>query len=58
MAATKTDYKYVGLNAHTLNNGRPVEPGEAVKLTSEEVKENESMIEEGTLIKLEAGKEV
>lgn len=58
MAATKADYKYIGLNAHTLENGRPVEPGETVKLSPDEVKENQSMIDEGVLMSLKSeGKE-
>ena len=56
--ASKVEYKYIGLNAHTLNNGRPVEPGETVKLSKEEIAENESMIEEGVLVHYkEEGKE-
>jgi hypothetical protein len=56
--ASKVDYKYIGPNAHTLNNGRPVEPGETVKLTKEEIEENQSLIDEGVLVHYkEEGKE-
>lgn len=50
MATAKTEYKYLGHYAHTLANGRPVEPGEVVKLTNEEAKENQELVDSEVLV--------
>lgn len=55
-SGAKTEYKWVGGYAHTLNSGRPVEPGETVKLTKEDVDDNKDLIDNGTLVETEGGK--
>ena len=55
--ASKTEYKYIGHYAHTLDSGQPVEPGQVVKLTKEELADNQGLVEEGQLVELDTGKE-
>jgi hypothetical protein len=45
-----TEYRFVGSHADALANGRPVEPGEVVKLSDEETKDNQTLIDGGVLI--------
>jgi hypothetical protein len=48
-----TEFRYVGSHADTLANGRPVEPGEFVKLSDEEAEANQGLIDDGHLTKVE-----
>lgn len=52
MASETKQYRFVGSHADMLANGRPVEPGEFVDLTDDEVREdhNEMLIADGNLI--------
>lgn len=53
-------YRYVGNHAETLDDGRPVAPGDYVHLTDEEMKspQNSSLAAEGVLIGMsDAGEE-
>lgn len=52
MAEKPKQYRFVGSHADMLASGRPVEPGEFVDLTDEEVREthNEMLIADGNLI--------
>jgi hypothetical protein len=45
-------FRFVGTHADTLADGRPVEPGEFINLSDEEVEEahNASLIHDGLLI--------
>lgn len=47
------EYRYVGSHADLLANGRPVEPGEFVQLTDEEVGENQEFVDVGKLLLIE-----
>lgn len=55
VADSTKKYRFVGSHAETLANGRPVEPGEFVDLTDEDVREahNEMLIADGNLIGIE-----
>lgn len=59
MASTsKTEYKYTGHYAHTLESGQPIEPGQVVKLDKDEAEANKDMIDMGLLVNFEKeGKE-
>lgn len=49
-----TNYRFVGDHADSLANGRPVAPGEYVKLSKEEINDhhNAQLIEDGKLIEV------
>lgn len=49
---TAASYRFVGDHPDVLANGRPVEPGEFVNLTDEDVRDpyNETLIHDGRLI--------
>jgi hypothetical protein len=48
-----TEFRYVGDRADVLANGRPVEPGEFVKLSDEDESDNQELIDTGKLLKIE-----
>jgi hypothetical protein len=52
--ATKK-YRFIGSHAEILANGRPVEPGEFVELSDEEIREpqNETLAADGLLVGLD-----
>jgi pyruvate/2-oxoglutarate dehydrogenase complex dihydrolipoamide acyltransferase (E2) component len=52
---TKSRYRYVGTYADTLGNGQPVEPGEFVTLSEEDLEQpdNARFIEEEKLISVD-----
>ena len=39
-----------------LKGGRPLAPGESVKLTAEQIKENKDLIDEGKLVAIPSAK--
>lgn len=50
MAKESKTYRFVGIHADSLASGRPLEPGEFVELTSDEVKDNKPAIDDGQLV--------
>lgn len=52
-------YRFVGDHADQLANGRPVEPGEFVELTDDDIREsyNEMLVADGNLIGVESDAE-
>lgn len=50
--AKKGEYRYVGDHADQLGSGRPVEPGEFIELTEEDLRDatNESLAHDGKII--------
>jgi RNA 3'-terminal phosphate cyclase len=52
VADSTQQYRFVGSHADTLANGRPVEPGEFVELTDEDLKEpqNATLLDDGLLM--------
>lgn len=48
-----TEFRYVGSTADTLANGRPVGPGEFVNLSEQEESDNQALVEDGRLLKIE-----
>lgn len=49
------EYRYIGSHADMLANGRPVEPGEYVDLTDEDLQENHNkmLLDDGKLLLIE-----
>lgn len=56
MADETRRYRFVGSHADALASGRPVEPGEFVELTEEEVNDpyNQTLIKDENLFEVEA----
>lgn len=52
VASTEQQYRFVGSHADMLANGRPVEPGEFVDLSEEDLAEvhNEMLVADGNLV--------
>jgi hypothetical protein len=49
-----TEFRYVGDRADVLANGRPVEPGEFVKLSDQEASDNQELVDTGKLLKIDS----
>jgi hypothetical protein len=52
-------FRYVGTTAHTLESGKPLEPGDFVYLDDEELGSpyNQTLLDEGVLIKMDPPEE-
>lgn len=48
-----TEHRFVGDHPDILANGRPVEPGEFVELSDEDLSANQGLVDEGKLLKIE-----
>jgi len=55
MGKEKSRYRYVGTYADTLGNGQPVEPGQFVDFTEEDLEDSHNawLLEEGRLLSIE-----
>lgn len=49
------EFRYVGTHAETLDNGRPIEPGEFTGPINERATKNKQLVDDGLLLEVADG---